>query len=135
MKREGWERELTLFVEDALRNPTYWGCLTAARWAETATGCAMPKALTSVKTVRGAVTALKRYSGGSVLSAAEKIADKVGASEVPVKRAQRGDILAFEGEAPFDAALGVCVGADAIVMFGGETVAVPKDRAFKAWRL
>lgn len=135
MKREGWESELAVLVEHYVSNPVEFGCLMAADWVGRVTDYKPPRYLVSVKTIRAALKSLKRYGGGNVLSVADKIADEIGAVQIPVKRTQRGDVMAFEGDAPFDAALGVCVGKDCIVSFEGRTLLVPKVAAFKAWRL
>lgn len=136
MKREGWESELNALVAKYMDEPPALGCLMAVGWVQSVTDYEPPKYLVSVKTVLAGLKALKRYSGGNIMATAHKIAEEVGAEEVPVKRAQRGDVLAFEGDAPFDAAFGVCVGKDAVVMFPDRTVGLcPSRLALKAWRL
>lgn len=136
MKREGWESELSALVARYRDEPPALGCLMAADWVSRVTDYTPPKYMMSAKTVRSALKALKQYGGDNLLATAYKMADMVGATEVAVKRAQRGDVMAFACDAPFDAALGVCIGKDAVVTLpDGTTGLVPTQTAIIAWRL
>ena len=81
MKCEGWERMLSEFVAAELSSESPWGCIMAARWVETCTAYRAPSYLMSPKTTRGALSALKKFSGGSVIAAADRIASEIGAEE------------------------------------------------------
>ena len=141
-KTEGWEPRLAAFVEEKRGATLAWGqldcCLLAADWVAVATGVdPVPEFRGGYKTGRGALPVLKRFAGGGVLAAAEKVAMRIGAEEVPVARAQRGDVMAFPADPAggFDHGLGVCIGALSLV-FGLEKVeAAPTAKAARAWRL
>ncbi len=146
MKTEGWERRLSEFVTERGLAPLVWGvndcCLLVADWALSATGVdPIPSLRGRYKTPRGALGVLRRFGGGDVTAAVETAMASLGALEVEVARAQRGDVMAFEAvpllfaAAGFDVGLGVCFGALSLA-FGEERVeAVPTSKALRAWRL
>ncbi len=82
---------------------------------------------------RGAMRALRRFAGGGLEQAAEKIASEHGCPEVPPRMARRGDIVLMDSDQ--GPVLGVCVGravAKAGAVRGLEYV--PLALARRAWR-
>ncbi len=141
VKREGWESRLAQFAAARLGRPFCWGaddcCLLAADWVAVAIGADPVADLRGYATELGAARKLKRFTGGetSILSAADLIAADIGASEVQLARAQRGDVVAFRDDGRFGAALGVCLGSTALTFHEGYVRAVPMAAALRAWRL
>ncbi len=85
------------------------------------------------RTAAGAARVLRRFAGGGLEAAAEKIAQDNGLEEVPPLMAQRGDFVLLDAaEGP---ALGVCLGATFIAAGPAGAVTLPLKRARRAWRV
>jgi hypothetical protein len=84
-------------------------------------------------TALGAARALRRFAGGGLEAAAEKITQDNGLEEVPPLMAQRGDFVLLD--AAEDPALGVCLGATFIAAGPAGAVILPLKRARRAWRV
>ncbi len=84
------------------------------------------------RTAAGAARALRRFAGGGLEAAAEKITQDNGLEEVPPLMAQRGDfILVDVTEGP---ALGVCLGETLVAAGPAGALTLPLKRARRAWR-
>ncbi len=84
------------------------------------------------RTAAGAARALRRFAGGGLEAAAEKITRDNGLEEVSPLMAQRGDfVLVDETEGP---ALGVCLGSHFVAAGPAGTVLRPLAAARRAWR-
>jgi hypothetical protein len=85
------------------------------------------------RTAAGAARVLRRFAGGGLEAAAEKITQDNGLEEVPSLMAQRGDfVLVDETEGP---ALGVCLGETFVAAGPAGAVTLPLKRARRAWRV
>jgi hypothetical protein len=85
------------------------------------------------RSAAGAARVLRRFAGGGLEAAAEKIAQDNGLEEVPPLMAQRGDFILLDAaEGP---ALGVCLGATFIAAGPAGAVTLPLKRARRAWRV
>ncbi len=85
------------------------------------------------RSAAGAARVLRRFAGGGLEAAAEKIAQDNGLEEVPPLMAQRGDFVLLDAaEGP---ALGVCLGATFIAAGPAGAVSLPLKRARRAWRV
>ncbi len=84
------------------------------------------------RTAAGAARALRRFAGGGLEAAVEKITRDNRLEEVPPLMAQRGDfVLLDEAVGP---ALGVCVGPHIVAAGPAGTVLQPFAAARRAWR-
>ncbi len=84
------------------------------------------------RTAAGATRVLRRFAGGGLEAAAEKIARDNGLEEVPLLMAQRGDfVLLDDTEGP---ALGVCLGSHIVAAGPAGAVLRPLAAARRAWR-
>ncbi len=84
------------------------------------------------RSAAGAARLLKRFAGGGLEAAAEKITRDNGLEEVPPLMAQRGDfVLVDETAGP---ALGVCLGSHIVAAGPMGAVLRPLDAARRAWR-
>jgi hypothetical protein len=139
MKRIGWEDALGEFIAANAGRPLEWGardcCLLAADWIFAATGVDPATAVRGTyRTAKGGRAKLRRLAGGGVLALARKVAAKQGYVEVPPRRAQRGDIVAFPGAGGMDA-LGVCAGGFALAIVEDHVGLVSMTSATRAWRI
>lgn len=139
---EGWERRLADFVSQARSRVFQYGswdcCLMPCAAVEAMTGVDPAAALRGrYKTERGALGALRRFAGGGLTETVEKIAADLGAVEVALSFARRGDMVLFDDPAlvqrPFDAALGLCLGREVAVMELDGLRLWPLARARRAW--
>ncbi len=85
------------------------------------------------RSAAGAARVLRRFAGGGLEAAAEKIAQDNGLEEVPPLMAQRGDFVLLDAAA--GPALGVCLGATFIAAGPAGAVTLPLKRARRAWRV
>jgi hypothetical protein len=84
-------------------------------------------------TALGAARTLRRFAGGGLEAAAEKITQDNGLEEVPPLMAQRGDfVLVDVAEGP---ALGICIGETLVAAGPSGAVTFPLKRARRAWRV
>ncbi len=151
-RRVDWPERLAGCLAAARARPFAWGSHDCALFA-----CDCVKAITGVdpgrrfrakyKTARGAAGALRRFAGGGVEAAAMRMAADLGAPEIAVARAGRGDVVLLrlaplaqdEGRAragPVEA-LGVIDMSGrriaAVSMAGLERAAIA--RGLRAWRI
>jgi len=141
---EGWEGAFLALIQARARAPLHWGthdcCLFAADVVLAVTGVDLGTPFRGrYKTPRGALGALRRFAGGGVAAAAEKIAERYAIREIPPLMARRGDVgllpaVAAPGSG-FDGALGVCVGATWAVAGTCGLDHVPLAAALRAWRI
>ena len=122
---EGWEGRLADFVAQACSQTFVWGafdcCLMPCDGVREITGSDPAASLRGLyKTERGALRALRRFSGAGLTEAAEKIAADLGAPEVGLGFAGRGDVVLVTDPAlvrpVFGGFLGLCLGRDVAVM-------------------
>lgn len=85
------------------------------------------------RSAAGAARVFRRFAGGGLEAAAEKIAQDNGLEEVPPLMAQRGDFVLLDAAA--GPALGVCLGATFIAAGPAGAVTLPLKRARRAWRV
>jgi hypothetical protein len=139
---EGWEGRLAEFVTQARSRPFLTGefdcCLMPCDAVEMMTGVDPAAALRGrFKTERGALRVLKRFAGGGITEVAEKIAAELGAPEVPIRFARRGDIVLVLDpvfvRAPWDALLGLCLGRQVAVMAPEGLRLTPMHDLNRAW--
>lgn len=141
---ESWPRLLAEAIEAARGRPFSWGehdcCLFAATLVLAMTGTdPAARFRGKYKTARGAAGIMKRFAGGGVAAAAEKIAAALGCPEVPPRLAGRGDVVLFEAPGPDgkpSPALGVCVGATFVFALAAVGVGfMPMGCAIRAWKV
>lgn len=160
---EGWEGRLAGFVSQARTRPFQWGvfdcCLMPCDAVVEIAGVDPAAALRGRYTTRlGAIRALKRFVGPpacakpglrygegrnakkwGLTEAAKKIAATLGAPEVSVRLAQRGDICLITDReivtGGLDAVLGVCLGEFAGVMGPDGLRLLPMSRVARAWKV
>jgi hypothetical protein len=121
----GWETRLLSVVAEAALRPFAWGlndcCLFALRCAEAVTGLSGLVTLKLYKSSRGALREVRRLGGLQ-----QAASDALGVPLSNALRAQRGDIVLVEQVGPFDnLALGVCLGADALLTGPQGLVSIP----------
>lgn len=127
---------LVFIAEDAFS----WGSNDCALFA-----CNVVRELTGVylgqqfrvgyHTKTTAYAALKRFAGGGLETLAEKLAAEHGLQEVPVRMAQRGDIVLLEAsEGPTLAIVGMD-GIHVTAPGPAGLVRWPLERARRAWRI
>ncbi len=85
------------------------------------------------RTAAGAARALRRFAGGGLEAAAEKITQDNKLEEVSPLMAQRGDFILLDETA--GPALGVCLGETFVAAGPSGTVTLPLTRARRAWRV
>lgn len=134
-----WERKLLEYVGSLESEPFAWGKFDCAIFAHR---CLVVQFGTShipdfegqYKTLKGAVSALKKKSGASTLEeAVSKYLD-----EIPPKLAQRGDIVSIKPEhisiEGIGTSLGVCMGARCAVLTNKGVAYIESSHIERAWR-
>ena len=130
------------FIEGRRNSPFRWGrhdcAIFACDVAEVVCGIDFAEPLRGkYATKRGAYAALKRFAGGGLEQAAERIARDHGCPEVAPLMARRGDIvlaeIAIDGGS--SDALGVCLGEWIAFAAGRGFVQLPLMKARRAWRV
>jgi len=141
-RHEGWESRLADFIQAASRRPFQYGshdcCLMPCDGVLAITGVDPAKKLRGrYKTIRGARSALRRFAGGGLIEAVEKIAADLGAPEVALSFARRGDICLVTDtelvETGFDAMLAICLGREIGIAQVDGLRLLPLSRAARAW--
>lgn len=138
VKPSGFAERLHSAFAARCGRPFVWGendcTLFACDLVEAATGVDYAAVLRGrYRTAAGAARALRRFAGGGLEAAAEKIAQDNGLEEVPPLMAQRGDFVLLDAAA--GPALGVCLGATFIAAGPAGAVSLPLKRARRAWRV
>jgi len=136
-----WPAKLALFVEEKRNQPFVWGendcALFTCDWIIILTGADCAAELRGrYRTALGASRLLRRFGGLERLI--EGNAEEFGWKEIPVRAAQRGDIvIAFlpENRAAMPCAVGVVVGAKAVFAGTAGIVFVPLLQCARAWRV
>ncbi len=141
---EGWEGRLADFVAQATPRPFQWGtwdcCLMPCDAAMLVAGVD-PAAPFRGKysTELGARRALKRFAGGGLAATLDKIFRDLGAPEVPVSFARRGDLgIITDPEVltgGLDAMMALCLGRDVGVMTEEGLRFLPLSRVARAWAI
>lgn len=142
MKRPDFAERLLAVLEERRDRPFAWGrndcALFACDLVEAATGVDHAAPLRGrYRSAAGAAWALRRFAGGGLEAAAEKIAKSNGLREVPPLMAQRGDIVLLDeapGPAPDNPCLGVCLGAHVVAAGPAGAVLRPLVAGRRAWR-
>lgn len=134
-----WERKLSEYVGSVESEPFVWGqfdcgifvheCLTV-QFGE----IRIPYSKGEYKTAKGASSIMKRKFGVSTLEEAiSKYLD-----EIPIKLAQRGDIVSIRSEyrslEGIGASLGVCMGARYAVLTNKGVAYIDSSHIERAWR-
>ncbi len=141
---EGWEGRLAAFVAQAANTPFQWGlvdcCLTPCDGVKEITGHDPAAALRGrYKTERGAMLALRRFAGGGLIAAVEKIAADLGAPEIGTGFASRGDVVLVTDQdlirPGFDGFMGLCLGRDVAVMTPEGLKMWPLAPGMRVWRV
>ena len=137
-KRYDFAERLHAALGEARGRPFHWGRNDCALFA-----CDVVAAATGVdyaapfrgryRTAAGAARALRRFAGGGLEAAAEKITQDNKLEEVPPLMAQRGDFVLMDETA--GPALGVCLGETFVAAGPSGTVTLPLTRARRAWRV
>jgi hypothetical protein len=143
---EDWPTRLDRAIREAQDRPAEWGkhdcCLFACDCVQAMTGVDPARKFRGrYKTKRGAFGAVKRFAGGGIAEAAEKIAGELGVPEVPPATAQRGDVVLFRGMLP-DGGETDCLGVVSLdarhvaaVPPEGGVVLVAVSTVLRAWRI
>lgn len=135
---EDWPLRLAHWEVRARRAAFVWGawdcCLAAATWIEAARG------FDPAASFRGRYAAaeearslMSEFAGGGVLETAHMIARQFGFPEIPILRAQRGDVAVMT--TTLGPTLGVCTGAHVILPALVGAVTLPLRQAHAAWRI
>lgn len=134
-----WPDRLAGAVNGGLTRAFAWGrfdcCLFACDGVAAITGVDPAAELRGRYTTQlGAARVLKRFAGGGLAEAADKIAGQLGAPAIAPSRAQRGDVVLVETE--HGPALGIIAGGGAFfpAISGGLASRDPIG-AVKAWRV
>ena len=143
-RREGWEHRLADFVVSARSTPFQWGefdcCLMPCDAVVEIVGVDPAKELRGrYTTMRGARLALRRFAGGGLIEAVEKIAADLGAPEVAPSFARRGDICLITNpalvETGLDAMLAICLGRVVGIAQVDGLRLLPLASSARAWRV
>ncbi|MCK5641912.1 MAG: hypothetical protein KAJ19_14005 [Gammaproteobacteria bacterium] len=137
-RNHDWPEALNRTVTEARTMPLVWGqhdcALFAASAIEAMTGIDVAKKFRGkYKTARGAAGQMKKFAGGGIPELADKIAAQHGFESIPVAFAQRGDVV--ETDTPEGPGLGVCVGAEFVIIGESGLVDWPMTEANRAWRI
>ncbi len=136
---EGWEARLAEFIARGRTKPFQWGswdcCSMPFEAVELITGVdPWAKLRGRYKTELGALRILKNFAGGGVVEMVEKIMADLGAPEVKIPFARRGDLCLLVGDpAGFGATLGVCLGRDVAVVTLDGLRFLPLTRVSRVW--
>lgn len=139
MRREGWERALLEALESAAARPFAWGehdcSLFAADIVLAMTGVdAAAQLRGGYRSAAGAARVLKRFAGGGLMEAVERITRELGMPEIPPPLAQRGDVVLLENAGR--TILGVIDTHGLIAALGEDgALQLPLACARRAWRL
>lgn len=85
------------------------------------------------KTRRGAYAALRRFAGGGLAEAMDRVAAERSYKRIPTRMAQRGDVVMHD--TPDGPGLGVCVGSTFVAIADGGVIFPPMAAASAAWRI
>jgi len=135
---EHWERKMYEIIEDKKYQTFQWGtsdCLLfTADVVHALTGEDFAKDIRGkYDTLESAYQMLKEFSGGGVIEAIEKLAVDRNGLEVPVPRAQRGDVVIIE--TLLGDTLAVCIGEKVITVGPSGLVQLPLLDAKRAWKI
>jgi len=125
---------------NSCRNDAFeWGlhdcCLFASDAIFVMTGVDPASELRGYTTKRGAVDALKAFAGGGLEPTMAKIADTLGAAEVPPAFARRGDAVYLRQQSGMGS-FGIAWGETAAVCgWPGGVLHLPMTLAVRAWRV
>ncbi|MCZ6523770.1 MAG: hypothetical protein O7A68_07890 [Alphaproteobacteria bacterium] len=142
MRPFDWQSRMAEALAARRESPFAWGrhdcALFACDVAEAVCGIDFAASLRGrYGTKRGAYAALKRFAGGELEKAAERIARDHGCPEVAPLMARRGDIvlaeIAIDGGS--SDALGICLGEWIAFAAGRGFVQLPLTKARRAWRV
>jgi hypothetical protein len=109
-RREDWPEKLAEFVESRSATPFAWGSHDCCQFAAHA-------------------RVLKKFGG------VEAIPGAVGLAEIPIKRAQRGDVVSIIAEGDGRNALGLCCGTAAVFPGKIGIAFVETSICHRAWRV
>jgi hypothetical protein len=134
-----WERKLSEYVGSLESEPFAWGQLDCAIFAHQCLivqfgSSKIPDFRGKYKTIKGAMSALKKQSGFSNLE------DAVSSylDEINPKLAQRGDIVSLKINNPpiegIGCSLGVCMGARYAVLTTQGVAYIESAQVDRAWR-
>jgi hypothetical protein len=142
---QDWPTLFFHFIESRRHSPFAWGkmdcCLFACDGVLAQTGLDPAACLYrgQYHDALGAARLVRKHGGIEALAA--KVCAGLGFVEVPVRLAQRGDIVAIAGEAlgedvPYlGAALGLCTGPAAAFTGAAGLVFYPLKSCHRAWRV
>ncbi len=140
VRYEDWPTRLAKFTELIRDIPFTWG-----QWDCCLTACSAMKAITGVdpaasmrgkyKTPLGAARVLRKFAGGGVEEAAERVAMELGAREIPVSYAQRGDFVVLNTEVGDSLGTVDLSGHNILVTSADGAVFLPLSLARRAWRV
>jgi hypothetical protein len=142
---QDWPTLFFHFIESRRSRPFAWGqqdcCLFACDGilAQTGLDPAAKMFRGKYRDALGAARLVRKHGG--VEAIASRICGELGFVEVPVRLAQRGDVVAISGEALGDnvpymgVALGLCVGGTAAFTGSAGLVFHPLKNCRRAWRV
>jgi hypothetical protein len=132
-RREDWPEKLAEFVESRSATPFAWGshdcCQFAAQAVAVMTGEDLAAKIKPYTTAAAAARVLKKFGG------VEAIPGAVGLAEIPIKRAQRGDVVSIIAEGDGRNALGLCCGTAAVFPGKIGIAFVETSICHRAWRV
>jgi hypothetical protein len=133
MRRPDWPERLAAYIEACRRKPFAWGrfdcCGFVAGGVKALTGRDPMAAWRGLYTTEAEALALLGV-GGLAAAVAEGMAG-IGAQEVPVPLAQRGDVVVLE--LPAGSSAGLCDGSHAFAAGPAGLTRLPMSLAVRAW--
>ncbi|MBI2235348.1 MAG: hypothetical protein HYU60_00050 [Magnetospirillum sp.] len=141
VRREDWPLRLQEVIDAAQGVPFGYGpgqqhcCLFGGDAVKAMTGTdAMAWFRDRYTDEKGAYQALRKFAGGGLTEAMDKLAGQFALTEVPPPLAQRGDAVLHD--TPDGLALGICIGERFATVTRPDGLAfLPMASALKAWRI
>lgn len=139
MKRlDNWQELLNAAIRGAQSQAFQWGVFDCAKWVcdavRATTGTDMYAEFRDKYSTRNAAAlVIRNFCGGGLAALAEKMANMIGAPEVQVSFARRGDVV-LVNEGKYDS---LAIVDDVYALCAGKTglVRVPRVHWRRAWKI
>lgn len=138
MRVENWESKLEQVIEKTKNKPEFkYGrndCVSFVRdCVEAVIGKNVFKA--KWKSLKDGKELIKKLKKKDLLDMALQIAKENNFEEIPISKAQRGDVLYYKDEYDWDGTVGVCIGDKTMFNWKKAIMVIENNKCMKCWRI